>query len=146
MGKINSTVEIAAPQEKVWEIISDPATYEKWLTIHTKWKNDETPGPFTEGATAAEVVTMLGMPNTITWTVQEVTPPSKLRISGIGMAGVQTTFELGVEADGNGGSKVSIDAAFEGQMIVGALALAVEKDALQNLDESLANVAQLVGA
>ena len=143
MGKVNATVEIAAPQNKVWEVISDPARYDEWLTIHTKWK-DGTPEAFTEGAQVAEVVTMLGMANTIVWTVDEFTPPSRMKISGEGMAGVKSAFTLNIDSDGNGGSKVGMDAEFEGQMIVGAMGAAVEKDAKEQLELSLAAFEKLV--
>jgi carbon monoxide dehydrogenase subunit G len=143
MGAVNSTVTVPATPDHVWELIVTPATYEKWLTIHTKWKS-EVPETFTQGAQVAEVVTMLGMANTITWTVDELEAPARLRISGTGMAGVKTSFTLEVGADGNGASSVSIDAMFEGQMIAGALGKAVEKDAKENLDRSLQNIAALV--
>ncbi|HTU14476.1 MAG TPA: SRPBCC family protein [Solirubrobacterales bacterium] len=143
MGKVNASIEVAAPQDQVWEAISDPAKYEKWLTIHTKWK-DGTPEGFTEGAQVAEVVTMLGMANTITWTVEEFDAPSRMRISGTGMAGVRSTFTLAVGSDGDGGSKVDMDAEFEGQMIAGALGVAVEKDAREQLELSLRNFNDLV--
>ena len=143
MGKINATVEIPADAEKVWAEFSNPNNFEKWLTIHTKWKGD-VPATFTEGAQVAEVVTMLGMPNTITWTVDEFQPPSTLAISGTGMAGVRVSFVLTVAPAGSG-STASIDAEFTGQMIVGALGKAVEKDGKKNLDASLATFAALVG-
>ena len=143
MGKVNATVTIPAAPEQVWEVFCDPATYEHWLTIHTKWKG-EMPERFSAGVRADEVVTMLGMANTISWTVQECEAPSKLTISGTGMAGVRTTFWLGVSSDGNGGSTATIDAEFEGQLVVGALGKAVEKDAQANLDASLAKLTELV--
>jgi len=143
MGKVSAEVNIAAPQDKVFEAISNPADYEKWMTIHTKWK-DETPAAFTLGAQVAEVVTMLGMANTITWTVDEFDAPNRMRISGTGMAGVKTAFTLSVADDGNGGSKVEMESEFEGQMIVGALGAAVEKDAKEQLEKSLANFTDLV--
>lgn len=143
MGAVNATVSVPAAPERVFDVIVNPATYESWLTIHTKWKS-ELPDRFTEGAQAAEVVTMLGMPNTITWTVDELEAPAKLRISGTGMAGVETAFTLAVASDGNGGSTVTIDANFEGQMIAGALGKAVEKDAKENLERSLAKLGDLV--
>ena len=145
MGQISTTTDIPAPPEKVWEAISMPATYEKWLTIHTKWK-DGVPARFAAGANAAEVVTMLGMPNTITWTVEEFQEPSLLRISGTGMADVKVAFVFEVAPDGNGGSKASASAEFEGQMIVGAVGKAVEKDGLKNLEESLGKLSALVTA
>ena len=39
MGKVNATVDLPASQERVWELIADPSSYERWLTIHTKWKD-----------------------------------------------------------------------------------------------------------
>lgn len=143
MGTVNATVEIPAAQEEVWDVLVSPGTYEEWLTIHTKWKGD-VPERFTEGATAAQVVTMLGMANTITWTVSELQEPQRLTITGEGMAGVETTFSLAVEPAGEGTSKAQIDATFSGQMVVGALGKAVEQDAQKNLDDSLAKLAVLV--
>src|SRR5215217_7664099 len=119
MGQINASVELPAAPDKVWQEFSNPNNFEKWLTIHTKWKG-EVPAEFAQGAQATEVVTMLGMPNTITWTVDEFEAPSKLVISGTGMAGVKVSFRLSVEASGEG-STATIDAEFKGQMIIGAL-------------------------
>lgn len=142
MGKINASVTIPAPKEKVFDAIVTPSTYESWMTTHTKWKGD-VPERVTEGASYAEVVTMLGMANTITWTCSELTD-STLTISGTGMAGVTTTFHMSVAENGDGGTDASIDAEFDGQMIVGALGKAVEKDAQANLDASLAKLSELV--
>lgn len=143
MSSVNATITIPASQERLWDVIVKPASYESWLTIHTKWKS-ELPETFSQGAQVAEVVTMLGMPNTIAWTVDELQAPAKLRISGTGMAGVKTAFTLVVAPDGNGGSTVTIDAEFEGQMVTGALGKAVEKDAKENLEKSLAKLGDLV--
>src|SRR5258707_1670258 len=113
MGQISTTTDIPAPPQKVWEAIATPATYERWMTIHTKWK-DDVPRRFSPGATAAEVVTMLGMPNTITWTVEDVEAPSLLRISGTRMARVRVSFVFDVASDGDGGSNPSAAAEFHG--------------------------------
>ena len=144
MGQISASVELPAAPEKVWQEFSNPHNFEKWLTIHTKWKGD-VPAEFSKGAQASEVVTMLGMPNTITWTVDEFEAPTKLVISGTGMAGVKVKFALSVAAAG-AGSQAVIDAEFTGQMIVGALGKAVEKDGKKNLDASLEKFKELVGA
>ena len=143
MGKVSTTVGIPAAPEHVWTTIVSPGSYEQWLTIHTKWKGD-VPETFSQGDTLDEVVTMLGMANTISWTVEELDAPSRLTISGTGMAGVRSTFTMSVTGDGNGGSTAEIAAEFEGQMVVGALGKAVEKDAQQNLEQSLANLSKLV--
>ncbi|RZQ59500.1 SRPBCC family protein [Amycolatopsis suaedae] len=143
MGQVDAVAEIAAPPEKVWAEFSNPNNFENWLTIHSKWKG-AVPAEFSKGAQASQVVTMLGMPNTITWTVDEFDAPKRLVISGVGMAGVRCTFTLSVEAGEGGGSTATIVAAFEGQMIVGAMGKAVEKDAKKQLDASLEKFAALV--
>lgn len=143
MGKISANVTIPATPDKVWEQIVNPSSYENWLTIHTKWKGD-VPARYTKGATASEVVTMLGMPNTITWTVDELEEGKALTISGEGMAGVKVTFGFALESDGNGGSNATINAEFVGAMITGALGKAVEKDGEKNLNQSLEKLSALV--
>lgn len=143
MSKVQAAAAVPAPPEKVWELIARPATYDQWMTIHTKWKGD-VPDRFRQGATADEVVTMLGMANTISWTVTAYEEASSLTISGTGMAGVKSTFTLSVESDSNGGATAAIDAEFEGTMVVGALGKAVEKDARANLEASLGKLAELV--
>lgn len=145
MGKVSTTVDIPADPERVWAVIADPGSYEQWLTIHTKWKGD-VPETFSQGVRVEEVVTMLGMANTIAWTVDGYEAPSRLTISGTGMAGVRSTFTMLVAPQAGGGSTASISAEFEGQMVVGALGKAVEKDAQANLEQSLANLVRLVAA
>ncbi|MEA5364310.1 SRPBCC family protein [Amycolatopsis sp., V23-08] len=142
MGQISASVELPATPDKVWAEFSNPNNFEKWLTIHTKWKGD-VPAEFAQGAQVSEVVTMLGMANTITWTVDSFEAPHRLVISGTGMAGVKIKFSLSVAAAGSG-SAASIEAEFTGQMIVGALGKAVEKDGKKNLDESLDKFKALV--
>lgn len=142
MGQVTATAELPAAPQKVWDKFSNPNNFENWLTIHSKWKG-EVPAQFSKGVQAPQVVTMLGMPNTIAWTVDEFDAPNRLVISGVGMAGVKSTFTLSVEPDGEG-SKATIVAGFEGQMIVGAMGKAVEKDAKKQLDASLEKFAALV--
>ncbi|WP_199431170.1 type II toxin-antitoxin system Rv0910 family toxin [Qaidamihabitans albus] len=142
MGQVAARIEVPAAPEKVWGELVNPAGWPNWFTIHTKWKG-EVPEHLAQGSQVAEVVTMLGMPNTITWNVEELDAPAKLVISGTGMAGVKSTFVMSV-APTESGSVASIDATFTGSMIVGALGKAVEKDAQKNLDESLGNLRTLV--
>ncbi|GAB3500976.1 type II toxin-antitoxin system Rv0910 family toxin [Amycolatopsis cihanbeyliensis] len=143
MGQINASVDLPGTPEQVWEVFSDPNNFEKWLTIHTKWKG-EVPSEFKEGSKVTEVVTMMGMPNTIEWTVDAYEAPSTLSISGTGMAGVKVRFDLSVQ-EAPGGSQATIDAEFTGQMIVGALGKAVEKDGKKNLDRSMEKLKELLG-
>ena len=143
MGQISTSLTLSASPEKVFEVATDPSRFGEWMTIHTKWKGD-VPTEFTAGAQVTEVITMLGMANTIVWTIDEFDSPKKLRMSGTGMAGVKVEIGIEVASDGNGGSTMNLATSFEGQMIVGALGKAVEKDGQKNLEDSLAKFQALV--
>lgn len=143
MGKIEKTVEFPAPPEKVWAVASDPARFGEWLTMHTAWKGD-VPAEFSAGTQATAIVSLLNMPNTITWTVEAYDPPKSVRLSGAGMAGVTVAIGMEVETSA-AGATMSLIAEFEGQMIVGPIGQAVEKAGVAELDRSLAKLAELVG-
>jgi uncharacterized protein YndB with AHSA1/START domain len=142
MGKIEKTVEFAAAPEKVWGVVSDPSRFGEWLGMHKAWKGD-VPAEFTKGSQVTAIVSLLNMPNTITWTVDEYDPPNSVRLSGTGMAGVKVAITLEVAPSGTG-TAMTIIAEFEGQMIVGAIGQAVEKAGIQELTESTAKLAELV--
>ena len=143
MGQLTSTREFSASAEEVWALASDPNNFEKWLTLHQKWKGD-IPAQLEKGVQMTEVISMMGMPNTITWTVDEYVAPSTLAISGTGMAGVQVAIKL-TASPTDTGSRFDLQASFEGQMIVGALGKAIEKQGEQELDASLQKFAELLG-
>jgi carbon monoxide dehydrogenase subunit G len=142
VGKIEKTVHFDATPAKVWDVVSDPSRFGEWLGMHKAWKG-EVPAEFSKGAQVTAVVSLLNMPNAITWTVDEYQPPRLVRLSGTGLAGVQVAIALDVEPK-DGGTDMSITADFEGQMIVGAIGQAVEKAGIQELDESTARLADLV--
>jgi carbon monoxide dehydrogenase subunit G len=139
MGNVNVTQALPVAADKLWAAISDPQTWESWLTIHAGWL-EEPPATLAEGVTLVEKVVMLGMANKLEWVVESVDPGRSLVIAGSGMAGVKSTFAFGIVPNGDS-STVSIDAEFEGALIVGALGKAVEKDADKNLGASLEKLA-----
>jgi carbon monoxide dehydrogenase subunit G len=142
MAQVTVAKELSADQDKVWAVIANPARFEEWLTVHTKWK-DQPPTELAQGTQMTEVVTIMGMPNTITWTTETYQAPNSLKISGAGMAGAKVSFTLSVEAKGDS-SIASVDAEFISQMMVGAIGGAVERAAKKELDASLAKLADLV--
>lgn len=143
MGQLTASREFSASAEDVWNLASDPNNFEKWLTLHVKWKSD-VPAQFEKGGQLTEVISMMGMPNTITWTVDEYDAPNTLQISGTGMAGVQVVIQL-TATPTDTGSRFDLSASFEGQMIVGALGKAIEKQGAAELETSLNNFAELLG-
>lgn len=142
MAKANVSKEIAASQDKVWAVISDPARFEEWLTVHTKWKAAP-PAELSKGATMSEVLTIMGMANTIDFTVEEYDAPNTTKFSGKGMAGAQISFTLTVEAKGDETSLATVDAEFISQMMVGAIGGAIERASTKELVASLEKLAAL---
>lgn len=142
MAKVDVTREIAAPQEKVWALLSNPSSYPDWLTIHDGWHGD-VPTEVSVGSTFTEKCTVMGMTNKIDWTVTEYAARSVLKISGTGLAGAKISFTMTVAANGND-SQASIDAEFEGQMVVGAIGKAIERSARKEVEASLDKLAGLV--
>jgi carbon monoxide dehydrogenase subunit G len=143
MGQLSASREIAATPDRVWALVAAPSSYEGWLSLHQKWKG-EVPAEFTLGANATEVISMMGMPNTITWNVDVCQAPHSLVISGEGMAGVKVQFGYRVSA-ADSGSVLEMSCSFEGQMIVGALGKAIEKQGAAEVDTSLAKLDELLG-
>ncbi|MFE3171222.1 SRPBCC family protein [Amycolatopsis sp. NPDC059090] len=143
MGHIEKSATLAAPAEKLMGVITDPATWGDWFTIHERWMV-EPPAALTAGAALTAKIFMLGMANKIEWVVQEVSD-TRVVLSGTGMAGVKATFSFGLTPNG-GSTDVQVSGEFEGALIKGALGKAVEKDGAKQLQASLDKLAALAGA
>jgi hypothetical protein len=135
MGHIEATKQLSVSAEALWQTVSDPSTWDQWFTIHEKWLS-EPPATLSEGSSLTAKIVMLGMANKIEWTVDKFDAPTSLTLSGTGMAGVKCQFQFSVTPAGDG-SEFSVAGDFEGALIKGALAKAVEKDGAKQLDTTL---------
>ena len=142
MAKATVSKEILSPNEKVWEVLANPSRFEEWNVLHTRWK-DTPPTTASLGTRFTEVLTIMGMPNTIEFTTTDYDPPKTLTISGEGMAGAKITLTLSVSPSPTG-SVATLDAEFISQMMVGAIGSAIERAAAKELGTSLDNLAALV--
>ncbi|MET9213559.1 MULTISPECIES: type II toxin-antitoxin system Rv0910 family toxin [unclassified Nocardia] len=143
MGHIEKSATLAAPADKLMAVIIDPSTWGDWFTIHERWMV-EPPATLTAGANLTAKIFMLGMANKMEWVVQEVVP-TRLVMSGTGMAGVKATFTFTLTPAGDN-TDVQVSGEFEGALIKGALGKAVEKDGTKQLQDSLDKLAALAGA
>ncbi len=143
MAKTTTSKEINATPDKVWAILANPSRYEEWNTLHTRWK-DEPPTELSQGAQMTEVLTIMGMANTITFTTDAYDAPHSLTISGEGMAGAKVAMTLSVKPDGDSASICTLDAEFVSAMMVGAIGKAIERASKKELDASLDKLAALV--
>lgn len=144
MGHIEATKQLSASPEALWSIVSDLSTWDKWFTVHEKWLSD-VPATVTPGTTLSAKIVMLGMANKIEWTIQKMDAPTSFALSGTGMAGVKALFEFTVTPSGDG-SEFKVAGDFEGALVKGALAKAVEKDGAKQLDKTLEQLDALATA
>ncbi len=144
MGHIEATKTLSASPEAIWAIVSDLSTWDKWFTVHEKWLSD-VPPTITPGTALTAKIVMLGMANKIEWKIEKMDAPTTFALSGTGMAGVKALFEFTVTPSGEG-SEFTVAGDFEGVMVKGALAKAVEKDGAKQLDKTLEQLDALAAA
>ena len=135
MGHIEASRTLAADPADLWATVADPRSWDKWFTVHERWLG-EAPAVISQGDTLTAKIVMLGMANKIEWTVEEVDAPNKMVMSGTGMAGVKARFTFSIDP-ADSGSNFTVAGDFEGALIKGALAKAVEKDGMKQLDKTI---------
>lgn len=143
MGSIEKSASFPVSTEKLWAVVGDPNRFGDWLSMHQKWKSD-VPAELKVGDTIVEVVSVMNMPNTISWTVEEYDAGKNVKLAGTGMAGVKIAITVNVSGDGDS-STLDLKTEFEGQMLVGAIGAAVEKAGMTDLEASLAKLTELLG-
>jgi uncharacterized protein YndB with AHSA1/START domain len=144
MGHIEASKDLAAAPDALWATVADPQTWDKWFTVHERWL-EEPPTTLMPGAKLTAKIVMLGMANKIDWTVLAVDAPHSLVLEGTGMAGVKARFTFTIAPEG-AGSRFTVAGDFEGALIKGAMAKAVEKDGMKQLDKSLEQLNALASA
>jgi len=146
MASVSVTQALPVDADAGYAALSDLAGYEKWLKIHQSWKSElPAADEIKVGTQITEVVSVMGMANKIEWTVTEANPPKAMTIEGTGMAGVKIRFTMSVTPNGSG-SDATIDAEFNGTMVVGPIGKAIAKNTQADLEASLATLAQIVAA
>lgn len=71
--KVERTVEIAAPPERVYEVVMDPDRLEDWVTIHHHLE-DAPDGQLKQGSKLTQCLKLAGKKFNVRWTVVENDP------------------------------------------------------------------------
>jgi carbon monoxide dehydrogenase subunit G len=101
MKAVRTSIEIAAPPERVWDVLMDPDRLGEWVTIHKKL-GDVSDRPLKEGATIEQTLTLRGTSFKVKWTIDEFDRPRHAVWKGNGPAGsrARTQYDLSETADG----------------------------------------------
>jgi hypothetical protein len=113
------------------------------LTLHRAWVG-ALPKVIKAGQQITATVSLMNLPATVTWTIDEYTAPTRTRFSGTALAGTQIDITLAV-APAAEGSAVTVSATVEGQLVNGPLGAVLETQAGAEVDASLVRLAELIG-
>ncbi len=82
MTVVRTGIEIAAPPERVWEVVMDPRRLGDWVTIHRELR--DAPATLRRGSTFEQTLNLRGAHLHVEWTVVELEPPRRAVWEGRG--------------------------------------------------------------
>jgi carbon monoxide dehydrogenase subunit G len=142
--KVERTVEIAAPPERVYDVVMDPARLEDWVTIHHHLE-DAPNGPMRKGSTLTQYLRLAGKKFKVRWTVVENDPC--IRVVWEGRGPVASHARVVYELEGNGdGTTFSYRNEYDlpGGALGRIASRAVSRVSQKELDGSLQRLRSLV--
>jgi hypothetical protein len=145
MPEVHLREEFAASPSDVWAIVSDLSRYPDWNLLHTRWV-EPPPSVVETGATMVEVVTVKGMPDTITFTATDVDEPRLVRLTGQGTMGSTVVLELLIEPRGDSGSTVELNLSVTSSLLFGPVGRLIERAFRGKLVESIERLESLAVA
>lgn len=97
---VAQTVEIAAPIDRVWELVMDPDRLGDWVTIHDS-VSEVPEGDLGEGSEFRQSMKLKGVPLKVRWRVAEWDPPNHALWLGEAAAGAKARIVYDLrEGDG----------------------------------------------
>ena len=99
--KVERTVEIAAPPERVYDVVMDPSRLEEWVTIHHHLE-DAPNGRLRKGSKMTQCLKLAGKKFNVRWTVVENDPCVRVVWEGRGPVAsrARVVYELEENSDG----------------------------------------------
>jgi carbon monoxide dehydrogenase subunit G len=99
--KVERTVEIAAPPERLYEVLMDPTRLEDWVTIHHHLE-DAPKGPLKKGSKLTQCLKLAGKRFKVRWTVVENDPCTRVVWEGRGPVASHARAVYVLEGNGDG--------------------------------------------
>ena len=142
---VAETIELEAPLERAWELVSDFESFPKWFTLHEGFPKGPPPKfeEVQEGTVVTEKIKVLGVPADVDWTVVQWEPPNVVGIDGKGPMGTEMSIRARVEHADADNTRVTHESSFAGAAITPMLPV-LEKEARKAAAESLEKVRALL--
>jgi uncharacterized protein YndB with AHSA1/START domain len=111
MAKVQTSIDIAVPPQRVWDLVTDLERLRDWVSIHRDFP-EPPPAEVKEGTSFRQTLAVAGTPFAVEWTAVEVDEPQRLSWEGTGPAGTtaRTTYSLSGE---NGGTRFAYENEFK---------------------------------
>jgi len=100
MSLVHDQIRIAAPVDRVWDVVMDPKRLHEWVSIHRSL-GSVSEGPPRKGSTMEQSLRIRGVTFRVKWTLAEVKPPGLAEWEGKGPAHsyARTRYELTSDGD-----------------------------------------------
>ena len=147
MTKLEREIEIMAPPDAVYDVLSDPSCLGEWVTIQEEL--EEAPeGDLKAGSRLRQRMRVAGTRFHLSWTVIEADRPSRIVWEGKGPMGSTAKAIYELSGNGDGGTKFSYmnDYGLPGGPAGKLAARAVRGASRREADRTLERLKKLVEA
>jgi uncharacterized protein YndB with AHSA1/START domain len=106
MTKLEREIEIAAPRDRVYDVVTDPDCLGEWVTIQEEL--EEAPeGDLSEGDTLRQRMKVAGRRFHLSWRVVQADRPARVVWEGKGPMGSKAKAIYELSENGDGGTRFS---------------------------------------
>ena len=112
MAKLERTIEIDAPPEEVYDVLTDPNCLGQWVTIQDELVSAPDP-PLEKGDCVVQKMKVVGRSFEVSWDVEVADRPKRVRWSGNGPMGSVARATYVLEPNGDGGTRFSYTNEYE---------------------------------
>jgi uncharacterized protein YndB with AHSA1/START domain len=143
MTSVHTVIDIAAPPERVWEIVMDPRRLADWVTIHRRL--GDVPARLRQGSTFEQTLNLRGAHLHVVWTVVDLDAPRRAVWEGQGPAHSRASIVYELHAEGEDATRFEYTNEFKppggalgavaGRVLVGGLSQREAQRSLQRLKQ-----------
>lgn len=143
MTGVHCVIEIAAPPERVWEIVMDPHRLADWVTIHRRL--GDVPARLRRGSTFEQTLNLRGAHLHVAWTVVDLEEPRRAVWQGQGPAHSRASIVYELHPHGDDATRFEYTNEFKppggalgavaGRVLVGGLSQREAQRSLQRLKQ-----------
>lgn len=138
IGHIDAASHLSAAPAAVWQVLTDPRSWDQWFAVHDSWVA-QPPDGLKVGTRLGAKIRMLGITDTLDWVVETIDDGTRMELTGTGLQGLSVRLMFRLSPAGSG-SWITASAQFSGALLSPAILDAVEADGVSQLIGSLAGL------